>query len=176
MATGSCEDLGKLEHECEAAHKQLHREISTECTHTMSRDSTHGHITGDGCSITLKCGGSVDTGVSGEHPHPKEQWAERGRSRKCRCINSPEHPPPPPFLFTPMAPSRPITGSLHAPSLDLNRGSLPLDRGVDAEVPMSSAGLVTPSSVHVSSSEQWTTRKHASGLCSCNIRTHCSTV
>ena len=45
-----------------------------------------------------------------------------------------------------MAPSCPITGSLHAPSLDSNRGSLPLDRGVDTEVPVSSAGLVTPSS------------------------------
>ena len=47
-----------------------------------------------------------------------------------------------------MAPSRPITGSLRAPSLDSNRGSLPLDRGVDTEVPVSSIGLVTPSSVH----------------------------
>ena len=65
-AIGSCEDLGKLEHEHEAAHIQLHREISTECTHTMSRDSTHGCITGDGHSR------SIDTEVSGEHPHPKE--------------------------------------------------------------------------------------------------------
>ena len=59
-------------------------------------------------------------------------------------------PPPPLFLFTPTAPSHPITGSLRAPSLDSNRGSLPLDRGADAEVPLSSAGLVTLSSVHVS--------------------------
>ena len=61
--------------------------------------------------------------------------------------DSPECPPPPQFLFTPTAPSHPITGSLCAPSLDSNRGSLPLDRGVDAEVPMSSAGIFTPSSV-----------------------------
>ena len=146
MATGSCEDLGKSEHKHEAACKQLHREISTEHAHTMSRDSTHGCITGDGCSVTLKCGGSIDTGVSGECPHPKEQRAERGRSHKRRRINSPERPLQPLFLFTPMAPSCPITGSLHALSLDSNWGSLPLDRGVDAEVPVSSAGLVTPSS------------------------------
>ena len=47
MATGSCEDLDKLEHECEAACKQLHREIDTECGHPKSRDLTHGHITGE---------------------------------------------------------------------------------------------------------------------------------
>ena len=55
---------------------------------------------------------------------------------------------PPQFLFTPTAPSCPITGSLRTLSLDSNRGSLPLDRGVDTEVPVSSAGLVTPSSAH----------------------------
>ena len=158
MAPGSCEDLGKSEHEREAACKQLHRGISTEHTHTMSRDSTHGYITGDRCSITLKSGGSIDTGVSGERPHPKESRAERGRSRKHRRINSPERPPPPPFLYTPTAPSHPITGSLRTPCLDSNRGSLPLDRGVDAEVPVSSTGLVTPSSAHqpVQSSGQLT--------------------
>ena len=146
MAAGSFEDLGKSEHEREAARKQLHREIGTEHTHTMGRDSTHGCTTRDRCSVALKRGRSIDTGVSGERPRPKEQWAERGRSRKCRYKDSPECPPPPQFLFTPTAPSRPITGSLHAPSLDSNRGSLPLDRGVDAEVPVSSAGLITPSS------------------------------
>ena len=51
MATGSREDLGKSEHEHVAAHK---------C------------ITGDGHSIALKRGGSVDTGISGECPRPKE--------------------------------------------------------------------------------------------------------
>ena len=124
----------------------------------MSRDLTHGWITRDGHSIALKHGRSLDTGVSGKCPHPKEQRAERGRSHKCRHINSPECPPPPLFLFTPMAPSHPITGSLCTPSLDLNQGSLPLDRGVDTEVPVSSAGLVTPSSVHqpVQSSGQLT--------------------
>ena len=145
-AAGSFEDLGKSEHECEAACNQLHREISTEHTHTMSGDLTHGCITGDRRSVTLKCGRSVDIGISSERPHPKERWAERGRSHKHRRRDSPEHPPPPQFLFTPSVPSRPVTGSLCAPSLDLNRGSLPLDRGVDAEVPVSSTGLVTPSS------------------------------
>ena len=98
--------------------------------------------------IALKRSRSLDTGVPDEHPCPKEQWAERGRSHECRCTNSPEHPPPPPFLFTPMAPSHPITGSLCALSLDSNRGSLPLDRGGDTEVPLSSTGLVTLSSAH----------------------------
>ena len=46
-----------------------------------------------------------------------------------------------------MAPSHPITGSLHVPSLDTSRGSLPIDRGdVDTEVSVSSTGMVTPSS------------------------------
>ena len=148
MATGSCEDLSKSEHECEAARKQLHREIDMERGHTKSRDLTHGHITRGEHSIALKCGRSVDTGASGERPYPKERQAERGRSRKCRHINLPERPPPPAFLFTPMAPHHPITGSLHALSLDMSRGSLPLDRGgVDTKVPVSSAGMVTPSSV-----------------------------
>ena len=51
VATGSCEDLGKLQHKCVASRK---------C------------ITGDGHSIVLKCGGSIDTGISGECPHPKQ--------------------------------------------------------------------------------------------------------
>ena len=153
-AAGSCEDLGKLEHECEATCNQLHQEIGTECTHTMSGDSTHGCITRDGRSVTLKCGRSVDTGISGECPHPKERWAERGRSIEHRCKDSPEHPPPPQFLFTPAAPSCPITGSLHTPFLDSTK-----DRGVGAEVPVSSTGLVTPSSAcqPVQSSGQLTT-------------------
>ena len=72
MAAGSCEDLGKSEHERVATRKQLHREIGTERAHTMSGDLTHGHITGDRRSITLKCGRSVDTGISSEHSRPKE--------------------------------------------------------------------------------------------------------
>ena len=107
VAAGSFEDLGKSEHECEVAHKQLHWEIGTEHAHTMSRDSTHGRITRDECSTTLKRGRSIDTGVSGECPRPKEQRAERRRSHECRHKDSPEHPPPPQFLFTPTAPSHP---------------------------------------------------------------------
>ena len=146
VAARSCEDLSKSEHECEAAHKQLHHGIDTECSHTKSRDLTHGCMARDGHSPMLKHGGSIDTGASGEHPHPKEQWAERGRSHERRCINSPERPPPPPFLFIPTAPCHPLTGSLHTPSLDMSRGSLPLDRGVDTEVSVSPAWMVTPSS------------------------------
>ena len=53
---------------------------------------------------------------------------------------------PPPFLFTPMAPRCPATGSLCAQSLNTNRGSLPLDRGsAGTEIPVSSARMVTTS-------------------------------
>ena len=145
-AARSHEDLGKSEHEHEAARKQLHCGIDTECGHTTSRDLTHGCMARDEHGPMLKSGRSIDMGASGEHPHPKEQWAERGRSHERRRINLPERPPPPPFLFTPMAPCCPITGSLCALSLDRSRGSLPLDRGVDTEVSVSSAGMVTPSS------------------------------
>ena len=79
-ATGSCEDLGKSEHELEAARKQLHRQIDAKCGHPKSRDLTHGRITGDKRGPTLKCGRSVGTGASGERPRPKERYAERGRS------------------------------------------------------------------------------------------------
>ena len=51
LAVGSLEDLGKLEYERAA---ELNR------------------ITGDGCSMALKHGISVDRGFSGERPHPKE--------------------------------------------------------------------------------------------------------
>ena len=48
-----------------------------------------------------------------------------------------------------MAPCHPTAGSLRVPSLDMNRGSLPLDRGgVGTEIPVSSARMVTPSSAH----------------------------
>ena len=46
-----------------------------------------------------------------------------------------------------MAPCCPTTGSLHVPSLNMNRVSLPLDRGgVGTEIPVNSAGMITPSS------------------------------
>ena len=130
VAAGSREDLGKSEHECEAVRKRLHHEIHAERGQSTSRDLSHGH----------KCGGTVDAGVSNERPRPKECRAERGTSCECRCFNSPERPLPPPFLLTPMAPSRPITGSVSVPS-DLDRGSSSLDKGAYAGVPVST-GLV----------------------------------
>ena len=138
-----------MEHEHEAACKQLHREIDAECSHPKSRDLTHGRITRDERGPTLKHGGSLHTGTSGERPRPKEQRTERGRSHEHRCINSPERLPPPLFLSTPVAPHHPTAGSLCVLSLDTNRGSLPLDRGgVGTEIPVSSTGMVTPSSAH----------------------------
>ena len=71
MATRSREDLGKSEHEHEATHI-LHRGIGTERGDTTSRDLTHGCIARDKHGPTLKHGGSVDMGASGEHRHPKE--------------------------------------------------------------------------------------------------------
>ena len=129
------EDLGKSEHECEAARRRLHREIHAECGQSTSRDLSHG----------LKRGGTVDTGVSDERPCPKERRDERGRSHECKHFNSPEHPLSPPFLLTPMAPSRPITGSVSIPSVDLDRGSSLLDKGAYAGVPVPT-GLVPASS------------------------------
>ena len=150
----SLEDLGKLEHERAAARK---------C------------ITRDRHSVVLKRGGSVDTGISGERPYPKEHRAERGRSHECRCVVSPECPPPPPFPLTPTAPSHPITSSLCAPSLSSNRGSLPLDRVVDTGVPASSTGPVTPTSSHqpVQPVDNFTNAQVDSGS---HIQTHCSAV
>ena len=125
VAAGSQEDLGKSEHECEAARKRLHREIRAEHGQSTSTDLSHG----------LKHGRTIDAGVSDERPHPKEHRAERGRSRECKRFNSPEHHLPPPFLLTPMAPTHPTTGSVSVPSVDLNRGSSSLDRGAYAGVP-----------------------------------------
>ena len=59
-------------------------------------------------------------------------------------LDSPAHPLPPPFLLTPTAPHHPITGSVSIPSVDPNRGSSSLDKGVDTGVPVPT-GLVTPS-------------------------------
>ena len=42
-AAGSCEDLGRSEHECEAARKQLHRQIDTERGPTKSRLNPWAH-------------------------------------------------------------------------------------------------------------------------------------
>ena len=126
VAAGSHEDLGKSEHEHDAACKRLHREISAERGQSVSRDLSHG----------LKRSGTVDADVSDEHPRSKERRTERGRSHECRRPVSPERLPPPSFLFTPVAPSCPIRGSVSVPSVDLNRGSSPLGKGVDTEVPV----------------------------------------
>ena len=94
-ATGSLEDLGKSEYERAAEPKR---------------------ITGDGCSVALKCGISVDRGVSGERPLPKERWAERGRSRECRRPISPERPHPPSLLFPQRLQVAPLQVQIKDPS------------------------------------------------------------
>ena len=121
---GSHEDLSKSEHECDAARKRLHREIGAERGQSVSKDLSHG----------LKRSGTVEADVSAEHPHPKECRTERGRSRKRRHPDSPERPPPPSYLFTPVAPSHPIRGSVSVPSMDPSRGSSPPGKGVGTEV------------------------------------------
>ena len=124
----------------------------------MSGDSTHGHITIRHAASHSNMADPLTPGF------PVSVLAQRSdglREGGLANVGTKTHQsilPHLQFLFTPTAPSRPITGSLHAPSLDSNRGSLPLDRGVDTEVPVSSAGLVTPSSARqpVQSSGQLT--------------------
>lgn len=72
VAAGSPEDLGQSRLKGGVARRQLHRELGVERGHSRNRDLTHGHMTGEECSPTLKRSGSVDTGTSGECPHPKE--------------------------------------------------------------------------------------------------------
>ena len=148
MAAGSCEDLDKSEHKCEASMQTTSlRDWRWAWLPQKQGFDPWAHNWRWACSPTLKHGGSIDTGASGEHPCPKERCTERGRSHKHRCINSPECLPPPLFLSTPATPCHATTGSLCIPSFDMSRGSLPLDRGgMDTEVPVSSAGMVTPSS------------------------------
>ena len=124
VAAGSHKDLSKLEHVHDAARKQLHWEIGAERSQSVSRDLSHG----------LKHSGTVEADVSAERPHPKERRSERRRSRECRRPDSPERPPPPSYLFTPVGPSRPIRGSVSIPSVDPSRGSSPPGKGVGIEV------------------------------------------
>ena len=98
MAAGSHEDLSKSEHERDAAHKRLHWEIGAEHGQSVSKDLSYG----------LKHSGTIEADISAERPHPKECRTERGRSRECRHPDLPDCPPPPPYLFTPVAPSHPI--------------------------------------------------------------------
>ena len=126
VAAGSHEDLSKLEHEHDAARKQLQWEIGAECGQFASKDLSHG----------LKRSGTVKADVSAERPRPKQHRTERGRSRECRHLDLPNHPPPPPYLFTPVGPSHPIRGSVSILSVDPSRGSSPPGKGGGTEVPI----------------------------------------
>ena len=136
----------EIDTQCECEKSRGHEE----CAHSKSRDSHPGHTTGGAHDPALKHGRSVDLGASGEHPCPKEQHTERGRSRKCRCVLTPEHLPPPSFFQSTLAtPCCASTDSLCIPSFDMSRGSLPLGRGnMGTETLVSSTWMVTPSSAH----------------------------
>ena len=136
---GSREDLTKSEHEREAARKRLHQDIGAERGQSVSKDLSHG----------LKHSGTVEAEVSAERPRPKEHKAERGRSHKRRCPDSPNCPPPPSYLFAPAAPSRPIGGSVSIPSTDPSRGSALASQGLGAEVSV-------PTDVPPSGVARWT--------------------
>ena len=162
-----------LEHKHEATCKQLHREIDAEhageeieVESMRSMIAPKAGICTMGTSLNMSavpCSSVADplTRVHpGDRPHSKEWQVERGRSRKRRCMRTPEHiclPPPPFFHSTPVTSHCTSTDSLGIQSFDMSRGSLPLDRGsVDTEVFASPTGIVTPSSTHhlVSSSGQ----------------------
>ena len=119
---------------------------------SKGRSLHHGHTIGYGHGPVLKHGRSIDWGASGEHPHLKEWQVERGRSRECRCMCTPDGiclPPPPFFHSTPVTLHHTSTDSLGVQSFNMSRGSLPLDRGsMDTEMLVSSTGMVTLSSVH----------------------------
>ena len=66
--------------------------LKTRQTRTQMCGSTQMH-TRRRTHLALKWGRSIDTGISGEHPHPKEHQAERGRSCERRHVVSPERPP-----------------------------------------------------------------------------------
>ena len=108
-----------------------------QCGQSTSRDVSHG----------LKCGGTVDVGLSIECPHPKECRSERGRSRECKHFRMPERTLPHPFLLPPMAPNCPTMGSVSVPLVDPNRGPPSLDKGACTGVSVP-VGLVPPCSMH----------------------------
>ena len=124
VAAGSREDLDKSEHECEAERKRLCRDIDAERGRSVSKDPSCG----------LKHSGTSEAKDSAEHPRPKDRRTERGRSCKRRCPDSPNHPPPPSFLFPPAAPSHPVRSSVTVMSLDPGKGSAPVSQGLGAEV------------------------------------------
>ena len=121
---GSCDDLDKSEHECEAEHKRLCRDIGAERGQSVSKDLSRG----------LKRSGATEAEDSAEHPRPKDRRTERGRSHEHRCPDSPNCPPPPSLLFPPAAPSRPVRSSISVPSVDPSRGSAPASQSLGAEV------------------------------------------
>ena len=132
-AAGSHDDLDRSEHEHEAACKCLQLDIQAKHSQSTSRDVSHG----------IKCGGTVDVGLSIECPRPKEHRSERGRSRECKCFGTPEHTLPRLFLLPPTAPNCPTTGSVSVPSVDPNRGPPSSDKGSRTGVSVP-AGLVPP--------------------------------
>ena len=112
--------------------KRLHWEIGAEHGQSVSKDLSQG----------LKCSGTIGT-VSDERARPKEHRTERGRSCERRRPASPKRPLPPSFLFTPVAPSHPIRGSVSVLSVDPNRGSSLSGKGVDTEVPIPTEVLLS---------------------------------
>ena len=126
-----------MEHEREAACKRLRWDIRAKRGQSTSRDVSHG----------LKCGGTVDIGLSIVCPRPKEPRSERGRSCERKHFNMPERTLPHPFLLPPMAPNRPTMGSISVPAVDPSRGPPSLDKGVCTGVSVP-AGLVPPCSMH----------------------------
>ena len=94
----------------------------------------HGQSVSKDLSRGLKHSGTIEADVSAERPRPKECRSERGRSRECRCPDSPEHPPPPSYLFAPAGLSHPIRGSISVLSVDPSRGSSLPGKGVGTEV------------------------------------------
>ena len=136
---GSREDLNKSEHEHEAVHKRLCREIGAERGQSVSKDLSHG----------LKHSGAVEADVSVERSRPKEHRTERGRSRERRHTDSPDCPPPHSYLFTPTAPSHPIRGSGGISSAVPSMGSAPASQGLGT-------GVTVPADAPPSSVMHWT--------------------
>ena len=98
-AAGSRNDLDKSEHEREAEHKRLCRDIGAERGQSVSKDLSH---------VSSSIAEPSEAEDSAERPHSKDRKTEKGRSRERRRPESPDRPPPPSLLFPPAAPSHPI--------------------------------------------------------------------
>ena len=146
MAAGSCEDLDKPEHECEAERKRLCRDIGAERGQSVNKDLFHG----------FKCSGTSEAEDLAERPRPKEHRIERGRSHERRRPDLPNRPPPSSFLVPPAAPSRPVRSSVTVPSLAPGQGSASASQGLGTEVsvptraPSSGAGQLIGAQVGLS--------------------------